>query len=260
MAGSNLPRLIGMIHLAALPGAPTYTGKLESILERAVGDAVTLADAGFDGLMVENFGDAPFYADDVPKVTVAAMTAAVAAVADSVDIPIGVNVLRNDALAALAVAAATGATMVRVNVLSGTMYTDQGPITGKAAEVARVRASIAPDVAVLADVFVKHAVPPPGLTLVQATHDAVERSGADALVVSGDGTGQATDLDALRTVAGIADPTPVYVGSGADAASITSVLAVGHGAIVGSSLKTDGDPANAVDAELARRFVESARS
>ena len=113
------PRLIGMVHLGALPGAPGFRDDFDSIVEAAVKDAGMLESAGFDGLMIENYGDVPFFADRVPAITVAAMTAAVRAIAEAVDIPFGVNVLRNDGEAALAIAAVTGAAFIRVNVLSG---------------------------------------------------------------------------------------------------------------------------------------------
>ncbi len=253
-----LPRLIGMIHLGALPGAPSFDGDLDAVLDAAQTDARTLADAGFDGLMIENFSDAPFFADDVPKVTIAAMTRAVAAVGEAVDLPIGVNVLRNDALAALAVASATGAAFIRVNVLSGSMATDQGPIVGRAAEVARTRAAIAPNVEIMADVFVKHASPPPGLTLVQATRDLAERGGADAIVVSGSGTGSPPTMLDLKDVQSAAEGTPLYIGSGATEDTVADFLAVASGVIAGTAIKLHGVTTNPVSADRARAFVEAA--
>ena len=253
----TLPRLIGMVHLGALPGAPDFGGDFDAVMAAAVRDATTLETAGFDGLMVENFGDVPFFADDVPKVTVAAMTLAVDAVMEATGLPTGVNVLRNDADAALAVAAATGASYIRVNVLSGVMYTDQGPIVGKAAQVLRRREALCPEVAILADVFVKHATPPAGSNLEDAAGDLAERGGADAIVVTGPATGAATDPDdlaAVRRRTGL----PVYVGSGADAGSIGSLLAVADGVIVGSSLKVEGDTAQPVDLDLAVALVAAA--
>jgi membrane complex biogenesis BtpA family protein len=226
------------------------------VLERARTDARTLLEAGYDGIMVENFGDAPFFADDVPKVSVAAMALAVAEVA-SVGLPTGVNVLRNDALGALAVAAATETSFIRVNVLSGMMYTDQGPIVGQAAQIARVRRELCPGTAIIADVFVKHATPPAGLSLVDATNDLVERAGADAVVVSGSGTGSPTDLDDLRIVAKHSH-LPVYVGSGATAETIAEILSIGDGAIVGSATKIDGIVTNPVDSERAVAIVQAA--
>lgn len=250
-------RLIGMVHLGPLPGSPRYGGDLGTVLEAATTDARTLVDAGFDGLMVENFGDAPFYADDVPKTTIAAMTRAVAAVA-ALGVPTGVNVLRNDALGALAVAAATGAAFIRVNVLSGVMHTDQGTITGRAADVARMRAAVAPQVLVFADVFVKHATPPPGLTIDRAAADLWERSGADAIVVSGPGTGHAVDRAHLERVAAAAPGAPIYVGSGADVHSAGELLAMCRGLIVGTAIKVGGRTAAPVDAARARAFVAAA--
>jgi hypothetical protein len=252
------PRLVGMVHLGPLPGAPRYRGDLDAVITAAVADARTLIDAGFDGLMVENFGDAPFFADDAPKETIAAMTRVVGAVT-ALGAPTGVNVLRNDALGALAVAAASGAAFIRVNVLSGVMYTDQGVITGKAAEVARLRAAIAPAVAVFADVFVKHATPPPGLSLEQATADLWERSGADAIVVSGPGTGQAVDRTHVQRVRAAAPQAPLYIGSGADAGSAAELLQVCTGLIVGTAIKVDGITTAPVDPERARALVAAAR-
>jgi hypothetical protein len=252
------PRLIGMVHLGPLPGAPRYRGDLDAAITAAVADARTLIDAGFDSLMVENFGDAPFFADDAPKETIAAMTRVVAAVT-ALGAPTGVNLLRNDALGALAVAAASGAAFIRVNVLSGVMYTDQGVITGKAAEVARLRAAIAPAVAVFADVFVKHATPPPGLSLEQATADLWERSGADAIVVSGSGTGQAVDRAHVQRVRAAAPQAPLYIGSGADATSAAELLQVCTGLIVGTAIKVDGITTAPVDLERARALVAAAR-
>jgi uncharacterized protein len=245
-----------MVHLEPLPGAPGFGGSMAAVIERATTDAGVLSDAGFDGLMVENFGDAPFYADDVPKVTIAAMTAAISEVV-SIGLPTGVNVLRNDGLGAVAVAAATGASFIRVNVLSGMMYTDQGPIIGRAAEIARSRRELCPDTAILADVFVKHAAPPAGLSLVDATNDLVERAGANAVVVSGAGTGATTSLDDLSVVVGHSH-LPVFVGSGATAATIAEILSIGQGAIVGSDTKVGGIATNPVDPERAAAVVRAA--
>lgn len=254
----SLPRLIGMVHLGPLPGSPGFTGDLDDVIAAAVADAEVLAEAGFDGVMVENFGDAPFFADDAPKVTIASITSAVNAIYDASRLPTGVNVLRNDGLGALAVAAATQASFIRVNVLSGTMYTDQGPIIGNAAEIARMRAAVCPDVGIMADVFVKHATPPAGLSLADATNDLVERAGADAVIVSGVGTGSAADLDDLRTVAANSD-LPVYLGSGVSTANVGEMLGVAHGAIVGTSIKVDGIATNPVDPAAAAAFIAAAR-
>lgn len=252
--------LIAMVHLGALPGAPRFGGDFDRVLAAAVSDARVLAQAGFDALLVENYGDTPFHADDVPKVTVAAMARAVSEVIRAVDLPVGVNVLRNDAPAALAVASATGAAFIRVNVLTWSMHTDQGPITGRAAELTRLRSALGPRIGILADVFVKHAVPPPGLSLEQAAADTWERGGADGLIVTGPSTGREASLDDLRRVKEAAPGAPVYAGSGVAVASVAAVLGVADGVIVGTALKRDGIAAAPVEPGRARAFVAAARA
>jgi membrane complex biogenesis BtpA family protein len=250
--------LIGMVHLGPLPGA-ARPAPLEATIEAAREDASVLEAAGFDALMVENFGDAPFFADDVPKITVAAMTRIVSTLAAERSIPVGVNVLRNDAAAGLAVATSSGATFIRVNVLSGAMWTDQGLITGRAAELARLRAALHAEVAVLADVMVKHATPPPGLTIALAAADLWERGGADGIVVSGTGTGSPTPLEDLEAVAAAVPDAPLYAGSGVTAETVAATLERCAGVIVGTATKIEGIAANPVDATRARAIVEAAR-
>ncbi|MFW5947440.1 MAG: BtpA/SgcQ family protein [Gemmatimonadota bacterium] len=254
-----VPRgIIGVVHLPPLPGAPEYGGGMDRVLDRARAAAGALAEGGIDALLVENYGDRPFRSAVGPE-TVAAMTRAVAAVRETTDRPVGVNVLRNDAGAALAVAAATGAVFIRVNVHTGGMYTDQGWIEGRAAETVRLREHIAPQVAILADALVKHATPPPGFTLEQAARDAVERGCADAVIVTGDATGAPTALADVRTVAGVVD-VPVLVGSGVTPDTVRAALDAAAGVIVGSALEEGGRAGGPVDLDRVRRFVAAARA
>ena len=249
--------VIGMIHLLPLPGAPGWGGSMDDVLDRARADARTLHDSGVDAVLVENYGDAPF-SKTAGHETVAALTAAVLAVREATDRPAGVNVLRNDAAAALAIAAATGARFIRVNVHTGGMHTDQGWIEGRAADTLRLRTRIAPDVAILADVMVKHATPPPGLTLEQAARDAADRGRADGVIVSGTATGAETSMDDVRAVGSAVD-VPVLVGSGVTAGTVHAALGVAAGVIVGSAVMRDGRAGGPVDPERARRLVAAAR-
>lgn len=251
-------RLIGVVHLAPLPGAPGFMGDMGTVMAAAVADARRYVGAGFDALIVENFGDAPFFPDDVPPETVAAMTRIVGAVVDAVAVPVGVNVLRNDGLAALAIAVATSAAFIRVNVLSGSMYTDQGLIHGRAAEVARKRAAIAPHVRVYADVMVKHATPPPGTTLEGAVADLAERGGPDGIVISGSGTGRPAGLDDVKVAKSIAPHLPVLIGSGTDAKTVAKSLAVADAVIVGTAAKEQQVTTNPVSPRRAAAIAEAA--
>lgn len=250
--------VVGMIHLPALPGAPGSDGDRAAVRERAVADARTLASGGADAVLVENFGDAPFYPDDVPKHVVAEMTAATRAVREAVDLPVGVNVLRNDPVAALSVAAAAGGRFVRVNVHTGARVTDQGVIEGRAHETVRLRDGLDADVRLFADVHSKHSAPlgtqvPPSA----AARDAVERGRADGVLVTGDRTGAPVDRGVLEAVAGaVGDEVPVFVGSGVTPDSVGDLLGAGaDGVVVGSALKEGGDPSNPVSEARVERLV-----
>jgi uncharacterized protein len=232
---------------------------MEAVLERAASDAAALTTGGVEALLVENFGDVPFFAGAVPPETVAAMTAAVAVVSAATDRPVGVNVLRNDPVAALAVAAATGASFIRVNVHTGGMYTDQGWIEGDAARTLRTRERVAPGVAILADVMVKHALPPVGLDLEVAALETWERGLADGLIVSGRGTGQPTSLEDVALVRRCVPDAPVLVGSGVRPETVRATLAVAHGAVVGSAIQRDGVAGASVDPDRLAELVRAAR-
>lgn len=253
-----IPRLVGMVHLLPLPGSPRFGGSIDHVLSTAAEDARVLVEAGFPALMVENFGDVPFFAERVPPETVAAMSLAVDRVVES-GVPVGVNVLRNDTLAAIGVAVVTGARFVRVNVLTGVMHTDQGPIVGRAAEIQRRKQMLAPDVEIWADVMVKHAAAPYGMDIAQTAKDTAVRGLADALVVSGSGTGAETDIDDATTVRRAApEGMRVVAGSGVTVDNIDRLLAAVDTFIVGSSIKVDGDPNSRPDPLRAKAFVETA--
>jgi hypothetical protein len=252
------PRLIGMVHLDPLPGAPGFRDNFDAVVSAAIKDAETLKAAGFDGLLIENFGDVPFFAERVPNITVASMTAATRAISAAVDLPFGINVLRNDGDAALSIAVVTGASYIRINVLSGSMQTDQGLITGRAAELARLRRSLGVEVGIFADVFVKHATPPGGLSIAQAAVDTWERGLADALIVSGAGTGEEPDVGDLRRVHVAVPDAYLLVGSGARTDNVARLLETANGIIAGTALKREHVTSRPVDLQQARDFVAAA--
>ena len=254
--------LVGMVHLPALPGAPDHEGGMEPVLSWVRQEVAALRDAGFDGVMVENYGDTPFHPESVPAETVAALTLAVhVAIETANGLPVGVNVLRNDARAALGIAAATGARFVRVNVHAGTMWTDQGPLVGRAHETLRVRSTLGTSTALLTDVHVKHATPPAGSDIASAATDLWERAHSDGVIVSGSGTGARTDPDRVARVRTAVPDAPLWVGSGATPESIAELLSAGaDGFIVGSWIQREGRAGRGVDPQRAAAFVEAVRS
>jgi membrane complex biogenesis BtpA family protein len=240
--------LIGVVHLKPLPGAPRHRQNITDIIKFAVADAVAYERGGAHAIFIENFGDVPFTKANVAPETIAAMTAAGCAVRAAVKLPIGFNVLRNDARAALALCAACGGDFIRVNVHSGAMLTDQGIIEGDAYNTLRYRASVAPGAQIFADVHVKHAVPLGDWSLEDAANDTIERGLADALIVSGVGTGRAADIGDVERVRQACPHAKILLGSGVNADNVKEFLRAADGVIVGSSLKQDGKLANPVDA------------
>ncbi len=255
-----IPSLIGMIHLPPLPGSPACEQSLAQICRQACRDARVLAEAGFDAVMIENFGDAPFRPDRVDPHTVACMTAAADAVRREIAIPVGINVLRNDPIAALAVAAACGAAFIRINVHVGVCAADQGLLQGRADETLRFRRRIGCDAAVLADVHVKHARPLVPQSIAEAAEETAYRGRADGLIVSGPATGRPAAMEDLKAVRAAVPDRPLLVGSGASAGTVRELLTVADGVIVGTSIKRDECTTSPVDPDRAAAFVAAARS
>lgn len=252
---SKQPVLIGVVHLLASPGSPRYAGDVGALLNRAESDARALLDGGCDALIVENYGDVPFHRGAVPAETIATLALALHAVGNLAGAtPVGVNVLRNDARAALGLCAATGSRFVRVNVHTGAMVTDQGLIEGDAAGTLRERARLCPGVAILADVHVKHATPLGRESLAHAAEDALSRGLADALIVSGRGTGHAPSLDALAEARGAVGDAPILVGSGLTEANAPAMMRHANGAVVGTFFKHLGRVNESVDERRVARL------
>ena len=250
--------IIGVVHLPPLIGSPQLTQPFREIRARALSDAGMLIDNGIDGVIIENYGDAPFYPESVEPHTVAAL----ALVADEIQerypqIPIGLNVLRNDAKSAMAIATVTGANFIRVNVHTSAMLTDQGLIQGKAHETLRYRATLKSEVKIFADIAVKHAVPLASIDILTTAEDTYHRGLADALIVTGAATGKTTDLSQLQAVKSVVPQASVFVGSGVTSENLTEVLQCAEGVIVGTSIKRDGVTTNEVDPNRVRVLIKA---
>ena len=250
------PVVIGMLHLPALPGSPGYDGDFEGIRKKLLEDARALEAGGVHALMMENFGDVPFYPGRVPAYVVAAMTALASDVRSISKLPLGINVLRNDGESALSVAVACGAEFIRVNVLSGARVTDQGVIQGIAHDLMRLRKDLnAQHIAVMADVDVKHSAPLAVRSLMDEVEDTVKRGLADCVIVSGAGTGKVADPKKVADVSKAAG-VPVFLGSGVSASNIEDYKASAHGFIVGTAFKKSGDVRSPVDAKRVKEFMK----
>jgi len=263
MAKESQFALSGVLHLPALPGAPGSVLEFEQVVEHALRDADALVAGGIHRCVIENFGDAPFRKEHVQPHVPAMMAVIARAVRERFDMDVGINILRNDSLSAMGAAVACGAAFVRVNVLVGASWTDQGLIQGEAAALARYRKNLCGDAQgpkVFADVNVKHAVPAGETDIGLLAIEAVERGGADGIIVTGTRTGAPTDMQDVARVRNAVGDHPIWVGSGVNQQTICSVVGVADGAIVGTCLHRDGELTAPIDKNRVHALVSASRS
>ena len=251
--------IIGVVHLLPLPTSPRWGGSLKAVIDRAEQEVTALASGGVDGVIVENFFDAPFTKNQVDPAVVSAMTLIIQRLMNLVTLPVGINVLRNDAQSAIAIATCVSAQFIRVNVLTGIMATDQGLIEGQAHQLLRYRRELGSDVKILADVLVKHARPLGSPNLTTAVQETIERGLADGVILSGWATGSPPTLEDLELASAAANGTPVFIGSGASWENISTLMQAADGVIVSSSLKRRGKIEQPIDPIRVSQFVEAAR-
>lgn len=253
--------LIGMIHCPPLPGAPRYRGGgMGPILDACLRDAERLVSGGMHGLMVENHGDIPFAKpDDIGPETAACLAVITERVRRETGVPLGVNVLANAPLPALAVCVAAGAAFIRVNQWANAYVANEGFMEGRAGEAMRYRSALrAEDVRVFADAHVKH-----GSHAIVADRSIPELArdlaffDADAVIATGQRTGDSATLEEIEEIAG-ATHLPLLVGSGVTSANVVEILARTSGVIVASSLKEGGVWWNPVDSGRVKDFVAAA--
>jgi hypothetical protein len=253
--------VIGVIHSLPLPGAPAYDGQpMQDIVRFAVDEAERYRGGGVDGVIVENHGDIPFARpDQLGPETAACMAVMTDAVRRACGLPVGVNVLANGALQALAVAKAAGAAFVRVNQWANAYVANEGLLDGPAGAAARYRAWLhGRAIRVFADVHVKHGAHAitADRTVVELARD-VEFFDADVAIATGQRTGDAATQEEIRAIAAGCS-LPVLIGSGATPANVGDIFSLADGVIVASWLKRDGVWWNEVDPDRLGAFMAEA--
>ena len=257
---SNKP-IIGMLHLPPLPGSPGWSGDFAELEKWVSSDVVSLVDGGVHGILVENFGDIPFAKTKVSPLTVSAMTRVIQNCVQDLDIPFGINVLRNDWDSALSIAAVTGAVFIRVNILTGAYMTDQGLIEGEAYACMRRRSALESEIGrkvlIFADAHTKHGKPLIKHSLADTTRDLTERIGVDGVIISGERTGESTKLDDVATASKVAGSVPILVGSGVGLDNLREYSKYAQGFFVGTFLKRAGKIKNPVDIMRVKQLVKA---
>ncbi len=257
--GAGKP-VIGMVHFGALPGSPLYDVErgVDGLIEGTGKDIEALQKAGFDAIMFGNENDRP-YEFDVDAASTATMAYAIGRVRDRISVPFGVNVLW-DPMSSIALATATGAAFVR-EIFTGTYASDMGPWTPDAGKAMRYRDRLhRRDLALLYNVSAEFAHSLDQRSLPDRARSAVFSSIPDAILVSGQITGEAAALSDLEAVKKVLPQTPVLANTGVKHATVADVLKIADGCIVGSSLKFDGNTWNPIDPDRATEFMRLARA
>ncbi len=249
--------IVGMVHLQALPGTANSKMTPEQIVDIAVDEATQLISCGFDAVLIENMHDTPYLLREVGPEIVATMTAAAKAVVNAVDAPVGIQVLAGANTAALAIAHATGSHFIRAEGFSFASVADEGIIDiADAGRLLRERRRFnADDVAILSDIQKKHSSH--ALTADLSIGDyarGADFMGADGVIVTGDHTGHAVDVEELREVRG-ATELPLIVGSGVTPINIKEIFKYADTVIIGSSIKKDGHWSNQIDSNRCQEIL-----
>lgn len=253
----DIKPVIGMVHIGALPGTPLFD-PAHDLVASARADLRALQDAGFDAVMFGNENDRP-YEFEVDTASTATMAAIIGQLKGEITVPFGVNVLW-DPMSTVALGAATGAAFVR-EIFTGTYASDMGPWTPDAGRAMRYRDRLGrSDMAMLYNVCAEFAHSLDQRPLPDRARSAVFSSIPDAVLVSGQITGEAAALSDLEAVKAVLPDTAVMANTGVKHETVADVLAIADGCIVGSSLKVDGDTWNAIDPERARDFMARAKA
>jgi membrane complex biogenesis BtpA family protein len=233
--------IIGMIHLLPLPGYPDSPG-INRVIQQAVADLRILEERGIDGVLIENEFDRPHRVKAAPE-TIAAMTRVTRSIVQESDrVFVGCEILLHDPQASLAVAKLSGAHFIRTDYFVDAMTRPEyGEFELDPEGLIAYRSAIdADDILILADIQVKYATMITPRSLSTSARMACLK-GADAVVVTGDASGDAPAIKQLRSaVAGVENfDVPVLIGSGLDAGNAAALLVECDGAIVGTSLMQD---------------------
>lgn len=252
--------IIAMVHFGALPGSPLYDadGGLRKLLDDARKDLHALQSAGFDAVMFGNENDRP-YAFEVDAASTATMGYLIGELKREISVPFGVNVLW-DPMATVALAAATGASFCR-EIFTGTYASDMGTWAPDAGKALRYRGALGrDDLVMLYNISAEFADSLDRRSLPDRARSAVFSSIPDAVLVSGQITGEAARMEDLEAVKAALPTTPVFANTGVKHDTVADVLRIADGCIIGSALKVDGNTWNAVDPERAKDFMDRVRA
>jgi uncharacterized protein len=255
---SNPKPIIGMIHVGALPGTPASRQSIDQIIAQAEREAAIYRDCRIDGVIIENMHDVPYLRGSVGPEIVAAMAVISQQVKQESRLPTGIQILSGANIEAIAVAHAAGLDFIRAEGYAFAHVADEGLIESSAARVLRYRRMLGADrVQVWADVKKKHSSHAITADIsLGATAEAVEFMRGDAVIVTGNVTGDPPKLQDVQEIKAHCR-LPVLIGSGVDADNIAEFYQAADGFIIGSYFKVDGNWTNEIDVSRIERLISS---
>ncbi len=257
--GTTKP-IIGMCHLAALPGDPHYNASqgMAHVVERAAADLAALQDGGVDAVLFSNEASIP-YMTQTERITAVAMARVIGELRSRLRVPFGVNVLW-DAAATVDLAVATGAHFVR-EIFSGAYASDFGVWNTNAGATVRHLKRLGGDsIKLLFNIVPESAAYLASRDIGEIARSTVFNCQPDALLVSGLTAGQETSATVLQRVKQAVPDVPVFANTGVRLENVSQQLRVADGAIVGTAFKRDGYIWNEVDPARVRAFMDAVRA
>jgi len=226
--------ILGMIHLAG--DGPTDK------VDRALEELAIFEKEGVDGAIIENYHGR---VDDVER-TLKEIDKA------NTKVVMGINILSNEFDLAFRLAKKYGAKFIQLDYIAGKYTSGELPVSS----YMRYKQEH-PDVVVLGGVWPKYYHPVNGSNLEADLIEGMKR--AEAIVVTGKGTGKETPFDKIKSFRKSIGKHPLIVGAGLNPENAYEQLSIADGAIVGSSLKIGYETENAVDKDQVRDLMKVVR-
>ena len=245
-----------MVHLGALPGSPLYNKQsgISGLIKEAKKDLEALHSAKFDAIMFGNENDRP-YQLKVDTASTAAAAYIIGELKRDIKIPFGVDMLW-DPMATIALGTATKANFVR-EIFTGSYSSDMGIWAPNAGEALRYKKNLGSDeMLLLFNISAEFAYSQDRRPLPDRARSVVFSSLPDAILVSGQITGEAASINDLISVKKALPNTPVLANTGVKHDTVIQVLKTADGCIVGSSLKEDGNTWKPVNPKRATDFMD----
>lgn len=250
--------IIGMVHLLPLPGSPRYDDKgMEPILEHALSEGRRLLEGGADAMLVENYNDNPFKPTTTDPETIIPMAIIARELKKEVGLPMGIQVLRSSPKSSMAMAKFTGGSFIRFGPMTGAFVTDQGILQARAHDVMRYRKIInAEDIKIFGSAVSKHGAPLVKMPVEFQAKEVAYRAMADVILVCGERTGEEPEMDNLIRVKRAVPDKPIFLGSGLTKKNVVKFFKHADGAIVGTSIKVDGNVHKPVDVKRLKALIK----